>query len=88
MSPSRIRKPSKDPAANFPNCPTIRNLTQDMQKADALLLLTELKDYRDFTPEVAAAAVHTSNTLDGRNVLDPAVWRAAGWNYSGSADHR
>ncbi len=67
----------------FPELMYEEDLTQAMHKADALLLLTEWKEYRELTPEVAAAAVHTKNILDGRNVLEPAVWRGAGWNYKG-----
>jgi UDPglucose 6-dehydrogenase len=54
-----------------------------LERADALLLLTEWQEYRDLTPEAAALSVQTKNILDGRNVLDPVAWRAAGWNYKG-----
>ncbi len=67
----------------FPELMYEENLTEAMHKADALLLLTEWKEYRDLTPEVAARSVHAKNILDGRNVLDPVTWRAAGWNYKG-----
>ncbi|WP_406636647.1 UDP-glucose dehydrogenase family protein [Pseudarthrobacter quantipunctorum] len=51
--------------------------------ADALLLLTEWQEYRDLDPCELVDAVATPRILDGRNVLDPAKWRAAGWTYRG-----
>jgi UDPglucose 6-dehydrogenase len=51
--------------------------------ADALLLLTEWQEYRDLDPYALVDSVLTPRVLDGRNVLDAAKWRAAGWNYRG-----
>ena len=67
----------------FPELTYEEDLTQAMHNADALLLLTEWKEYRELSPEAAAAAVNGKNILDGRNVLDPMAWRTAGWNYKG-----
>ncbi|KNC19805.1 UDP-glucose 6-dehydrogenase [Arthrobacter sp. RIT-PI-e] len=67
----------------FPELMYEADLMQAIHKADALLLLTEWQEYRNLAPEAATLAVHTRNILDGRNVLDPARWRAAGWNYKG-----
>jgi UDPglucose 6-dehydrogenase len=50
-------------------------------RADAVLLLTEWKVYRELDPAVLATLVRRANMLDGRNALDPARWRAAGWTY-------
>jgi len=49
--------------------------------ADALMLLTEWKQYRTLDPEQLGGIVRTRHILDGRNVLDPQRWRAAGWTY-------
>ena len=49
--------------------------------ADVVLLLTEWKQYRELDPEAVAGQVREKNVLDGRNALDPARWRAAGWTY-------
>ena len=49
--------------------------------ADALMLLTEWKEYRTLDPEMLEGVVRTRHILDGRNVLDPQRWRAAGWTY-------
>jgi len=49
--------------------------------ADVVLLLTEWQEYRDLDPSALGAIVRTRQVLDGRNALDPARWRAAGWTY-------
>ena len=49
--------------------------------ADAVLLLTEWREYRDIDPSVLAGTVRSQTILDGRNALDPAAWRGAGWSY-------
>jgi UDPglucose 6-dehydrogenase len=50
-------------------------------RADAVLLLTEWKVYRDLDPAALGAIVRSRTVLDGRNALDAAQWRAAGWTY-------
>lgn len=67
----------------FPELMYEADLPTAMQKADALLLLTEWDEYKAITPEAAGKLVNAKNLLDGRNVMDPAAWRAAGWNYKG-----
>jgi UDPglucose 6-dehydrogenase len=69
--------------ARFPELAYERDLDEAIADADALLLLTEWDEYRKLGPERAARLVRTRNILDGRNVLNPVVWRAAGWNYKG-----
>ena len=54
-----------------------------VQKADGLLLLTEWQQYRDLDPYELIESVASPRILDGRNVLDAAKWRAAGWSYRG-----
>lgn len=51
--------------------------------ADAVLVLTEWRAYRDLDPTALAAATGARLVIDGRNCLDPAAWRAAGWTYVG-----
>lgn len=51
------------------------------QDADVVLLGTEWQDYRELDPHTLAEVVARRRILDGRNVLDPAQWRAAGWTY-------
>ncbi|MQA03632.1 MAG: nucleotide sugar dehydrogenase [Streptosporangiales bacterium] len=49
--------------------------------ADVVLLLTEWHEFRDVDPAKLSALVRHRRILDGRNVLDPTAWRAAGWEY-------
>ena len=49
--------------------------------ADLVLLLTEWDQYRSLDPVAFGAIVAQRRMLDGRNALDPAAWRAAGWTY-------
>lgn len=49
--------------------------------ADLVLLLTEWNVYRRLDPEQFGTLVASRRILDGRNALDPASWRAAGWTY-------
>ena len=51
--------------------------------ADALLLLTEWRDYLDVDPATIAAQARGRHVIDARNALDPVLWRAAGWTYRG-----
>jgi UDPglucose 6-dehydrogenase len=49
--------------------------------ADLVLLLTEWEQYRSLDPSAFGTFVAHRRILDGRNALDPAEWRRAGWTY-------
>jgi len=49
--------------------------------AHVVLLLTEWQQFREIDPVRLAEVVASPAIVDGRNCLDPAVWRAAGWTY-------
>jgi UDPglucose 6-dehydrogenase len=51
------------------------------ERADAVLLLTEWKQYRELDPVSFGRVVRQKRVLDGRNALDRARWEAAGWSY-------
>jgi UDPglucose 6-dehydrogenase len=51
------------------------------QRADAVLLLTEWRQYRELDPVAFGKVVAQKRVLDGRNALDRAAWEAAGWQY-------
>jgi UDPglucose 6-dehydrogenase len=70
-------------AKRFPELPLEPDLETTLRRADAVLLLTEWKQYRELDPHSTRALVSAPRILDGRNVLDPAKWRAAGWTYKG-----
>ncbi len=48
---------------------------------ELVLLLTEWPEYVGLDPVAFKAHVAQPRMLDGRNCLDPAQWRAAGWTY-------
>jgi UDPglucose 6-dehydrogenase len=50
-------------------------------RADAVLLLTEWKQYRELDPVAFGTVVARKRVLDGRNALDRDRWEAAGWTY-------
>jgi UDPglucose 6-dehydrogenase len=49
--------------------------------ADVVILATEWPEYRTLDPAELGALVAHRRIVDGRNVLEPAAWRAAGWTY-------
>jgi UDPglucose 6-dehydrogenase len=49
--------------------------------AELVLLLTEWPVFLQLDPVALAGLVDTPRMLDGRNALDPAAWRNAGWTY-------
>jgi UDPglucose 6-dehydrogenase len=49
--------------------------------ADAVLVLTEWKQYRGLDPHALGSLVGGRAILDGRNCLNPSQWREAGWTY-------
>jgi UDPglucose 6-dehydrogenase len=70
-------------ARRFPELHYEADTATAVQTADALLLLTEWQEYRNLDPYELLRSVSSPRILDGRNVLDAAKWRAAGWNYRG-----
>jgi UDPglucose 6-dehydrogenase len=70
-------------AKRFPELHYEADLDKAVGKADVLLLLTEWQQYRSMDPYELGSRVSSLRVLDGRNVLDAAKWRAAGWTYRG-----
>jgi UDPglucose 6-dehydrogenase len=52
-----------------------------LRDADLVVLVTEWREYRALDPVHTAELVRGRRIIDARNVLDPAAWRAAGWEY-------
>jgi UDPglucose 6-dehydrogenase len=50
-------------------------------EADAVLHLTEWREFVDMDPEALASVVRHKRIVDGRNALDAERWRSAGWTY-------
>ena len=56
-------------------------LTEAARDAHVVLLLTEWAEFAELRPGDLNTVVAQRNIVDGRCVLDSALWRAAGWNY-------
>lgn len=54
-----------------------------LRDADVVFLATEWLSYRELEPAVASKLVRSRVMIDGRNALDPTIWRSAGWSYRG-----
>jgi UDPglucose 6-dehydrogenase len=67
--------------AAFPGLAFASTVEEAVAGADVVLLATEWPEYRALDPETLGALVAARRMLDGRNVLDPRRWRAAGWTY-------
>ncbi len=60
------------------------DLAAALRGAELLVLVTEWAQYRELSPQRATELVGApAAIIDGRNVLDPVAWRAAGWTYRG-----
>lgn len=68
-------------AKRFPELVFSESLEEAVTGADAIMLLTEWQEYVELDPFELAALVAAPVIVDGRNALDPAKWRAAGWTY-------
>lgn len=78
-----------DPAALPPLARLHPDLNQEdeiddaLKGADLVVLVTEWREFVILDPVETAALVKSPVIIDGRNVLNPAKWRAAGWTYYG-----
>lgn len=59
----------------------VQDTTEALRGAELVLLLTEWREYRDLDPVAVAQLVARPRILDGRTVLTPSAWRAAGWEF-------
>lgn len=65
----------------FPTLGYAGSALEAVRGADVVLHLTEWREFRELDPEELGAAVTSRVLLDGRNALDPELWRKAGWTY-------
>ena len=54
-----------------------------VRDADVIVLVTEWNEFRRLQPADLEPFTAGRIIIDGRNALDPATWRAAGWTYAG-----
>jgi UDPglucose 6-dehydrogenase len=89
---SRLRKLGAsvcvyDPAAlanarrMYPDLEYRDSAVDAVRDADIVLHLTEWREFREMDPGALSAVVAQRNIVDGRNALDPELWRGAGWTY-------
>ncbi len=70
----------------FPRLHYVDSWKEAAADADAVLLLTEWAEFRELQPEQLGAVVRQRQLIDGRNVLDRALWREAGWTITGPGE--
>jgi UDPglucose 6-dehydrogenase len=63
----------------FPTLAFEEDVKVAVKDADAILHLTEWKEYRELDPAVIGQLVKSKFLIDGRNMLDRDKWRSAGW---------
>jgi UDPglucose 6-dehydrogenase len=65
----------------FPTLSYADSMVEAVQGAHVVLHLTEWDEFRQMEPGQLSPLVAEKRIVDGRNALDPVVWRAAGWTY-------
>ena len=65
----------------FPTLNYSASVLEACERADAVLVLTEWREFVDLDPDALAAIVRSRVVVDGRNCLDGEHWSAAGWRY-------
>ncbi|CCK29618.1 UDP-glucose 6-dehydrogenase [Streptomyces davaonensis JCM 4913] len=65
----------------FPTLGYADSAVEAVRGADVVLHLTEWREFRELDPAALGEVAATRLVLDGRNALDPSLWRAAGWTY-------
>lgn len=67
----------------FPTLNYAGSALEACEDADVVLVLTEWPEFRKLQPEDLDSVVRRKVLIDGRNCLDPQVWRDGGWTYRG-----
>ncbi|MCF3174101.1 UDP-glucose/GDP-mannose dehydrogenase family protein [Streptomyces sioyaensis] len=65
----------------FPTLSYADTALDAVRGADVVLHLTEWREFRELDPATLGDVVAERRILDGRNALDAALWRKAGWTY-------
>ena len=69
--------------ARHPQLEYTSSTREALRGADLVVLVTEWREYRALDPVETGRLVAERRIIDGRNVLDAAAWRAAGWQVHG-----
>lgn len=67
--------------AKHPQLSFAMSVVEAVTGADAIIVVTEWDDYKQLDPTAVLALASGSLVIDGRNCLDTAAWRDAGWEY-------
>jgi UDPglucose 6-dehydrogenase len=67
----------------FPTLEYAKSVDDACADADLTLVLTEWEEFRRLEPADLDRVVRQRRIIDGRNCLDQAKWRSAGWTYRG-----
>ncbi|MGO3720823.1 UDP-glucose dehydrogenase family protein [Microbacterium gubbeenense] len=59
------------------------SLEAALDGSEAVVVVTEWKQFKALDPAETLAKVARPVIFDGRNILDPAAWRDAGWTFTG-----
>lgn len=65
----------------FPTLGYAATALDAVRGADVVLHLTEWREFRELDPEALGEVAATRHIIDGRNALDPSLWRSAGWKF-------
>ena len=78
-----ITDPAAGPVllARDPDAPIAQNAHEAVKGSDATLLLTEWDGFKSLDPN--SLEPKRKIIIDGRNAIDPATWKSAGWTYRG-----
>ncbi|MGW8374642.1 UDP-glucose/GDP-mannose dehydrogenase family protein [Streptomyces sp. ODS28] len=74
-------KGNENARALFPTLGYAPSALEAVRGADVVLHLTEWREFKELDPAVLGEAVARRHLLDGRNTLDPELWRKAGWTF-------
>ncbi|MGK8502247.1 UDP-glucose dehydrogenase family protein [Nocardia asiatica] len=67
----------------FPTLNYATSVAEACERADVVLVLTEWDEFTALHPRDLDRVVRARSIIDGRNCLNRATWRAAGWVYAG-----
>lgn len=73
--------------AVWPTLTFADSMMEAVSDADAVVVTTEWKEFREADPALLLAKAKGDLVIDGRNCLDVAAWKAAGWRYRGMGRH-
>ncbi len=65
----------------WPDLEYVATVEEAAVGCEAILLLTEWPEYVGLDPATLRDLVEVPAVIDGRNCLEPAAWREAGWTY-------